>query len=1299
VKPTEQNAKKPSTKTGLFATLRAFLSISGNAATSAALATALVTLGFLGLAAATASAFVTHEYIPGISEQISRGAPAEGPKDEPVPVPGALEELTGLTVAAGELYTQNFKPGPVSTLNKFDAATGAFTEQFPQASFVGVAVAKSTEDVYVGGFGNNGSVEVFNTLGVQQGPKWTGAGTPSKGFGCFGCDPNNAVAVDNSAGLGDWAAGDVYVADPTNHVVDVFEPGSTEKYVTQLTGISPTKAFNAPSQVAVSEFDGEVIIQDGNAAYLFKPGVIPDQYEFISELKPPDGFKQNVYLAVDGTTGEIYASTSGLVYEFGAAGAYEGQFSTRAGNSITPVAVDPAAPHYVYVGHSKPAGVEVFSPDIVLPDVTTAPVSNVKPVSDGTVNATLNGTVNPDEAGEATCRFAWGTTKEFGNVAPCEPESVPNGGSPVPVHAALSHLEPDTTYYVRLQATNEANGHTNFGEAAEDQEFTTPGPGIHSESVSSVTADSATLQAAIDPNNVATSYYFQYSTSSTTGCDANPSSCTSSPAAPGEPLGLGKGDVEVRPLHLQGLAANTIYHYRVVAVSEPEGVALTVEGEDHTFTTQRPGSPLALPDGRQWEMVSPPNKLGANLLPINGFGGRSGIQASATGDAIAYEATAAPELHAHGTLLSSQVLSVRGPAGWRSQDIDTPHDHPLHAIVGGPEQVIFSEDLSHSVLRPWGDFEQALSAEASAQTLYLHTVFSDGDVNDSCVESCYRPLLTGCPAQGEACAPIVEENADVPPGTIFAPEVDGKCEQPYCGQEPEGATPDLSHVVIVYGGLSEWSADKPPAERLRQVSVLPDGEPSSGFLGSGFGSTRQARHAISDDGSRVVWSAPGGLYMRYNAFEPSSPVNGGGECTVVGDACTVRLDAALGGSSEPVFQIASADDSRVFFTDKGSLYECVMVEEAGRLRCDLSDLTPSGGAVSLVLGASEDGSWVYFQGDGNLYVGHGGTTKLVAVGAPDTGTNGTNLEELDARVSPNGEWLAFMSARSLTGYDNRDAASGQPDEEVYLYDGRTERLVCASCDPTGARPTGMEFRDGVVGRLTDGAGTWSERWVAASIPGWASVGTEEGAFHQPRYLSDSGRLFFDSSDALVPQDVNGTEDVYEYEPLGVPEGAHACTSSSATYSERSGGCVGLISSGTSPEESGFMDASESGGDVFFLTAAKLSPQDYDTSLDLYDARECTSASPCFPVPAGQPPACDTEASCKAAPTPQPAIFGDPSSATFSGAGNITPASTAATTNRTTKCRKPKKLSRGKCVQAKSRHRKKAKKANDHRRAK
>jgi hypothetical protein len=95
----------------------------------------------------------------------------------------------------------------------------------------------------------------------------------------------------------------------------------------------------------------------------------------------------------------------------------------------------------------------------------------------------------------------------------------------------------------------------------------------------------------------------------------------------------------------------------------------------------------------------------------------------------------------------------------------------------------------------------------------------------------------------------------------------------------------------------------------------------------------------------------------------------------------------------------------------------------------------------------------------------------------------------------------------------------------------------------------------------------------------------------------------------------------------------------------------LISSGRSPEESGFLDASASGADVFFTTAARLAAQDFDTSADVYDAHECTVAVPCFAAPATVPPPCESADSFKAAPSAQPEVFGAPASATFSGAGN------------------------------------------------
>ena len=300
-----------------------------------------------------------------------------------------------------------------------------------------------------------------------------------------------------------------------------------------------------------------------------------------------------------------------------------------------------------------------------------------------------------------------------------------------------------------------------------------------------------------------------------------------------------------------------------------------------------------------------------------------------------------------------------------------------------------------------------------------------------------------------------------------------------------------------------------------------------------------------------------------------------------------------------MFQLAASDGSRAFFTDeqrltgdagaspgRPDLYECLFAEVAGRLACELSDLTPrsgnAGAGVVGVMGAGEDGEWVYFTasrvlaegaapgdcnseagGTCNLYVNHDGETTLVAVLSSRDENDWTEggLNAQTARVSPNGEWLAFMSQRELTAYDSHDATSGMPDEEVYLYHavagGGRGKLVCASCNPTGARPMGIEYRqlnDGLAG----GDRLWKpETWLAANVPGWTSFGG--ASLYQSRYLSDQGRLFFNSSDALVPQDINGTEDVYEYEPVGIGD----CSVVSATFGKTSGGCVDLISSGTS----------------------------------------------------------------------------------------------------------------------------------------
>ena len=835
------------------------------------------------------------------------------------------------------------------------------------------------------------------------------------------------------------------------------------------------------------------------------------------------------------------------------------------------------------------------------------------------------------------------------------------------VLTALTGLTGETSYHFRLVASNECEAGKQCTLQSEEATFQTlPPVAFGVLYVNDVSSDSAEFGASIDTLGSASTYRFEYVSEATYQADLQAGGDGFAGAAsvpvPDGALLASEEYVTVSTL-AHGLQPGTVYRYRVSA----RNVGGERSSSVLTLTTESLGS-FSLLDGRAWELVSPPDKHGALLEPV--AEGRV-LQAADSGDAVTYVASRPTESDAAGYSNALQVLSTRGPGGWSSRDISLPQISPSGASVGiGQEYRAFSEDLSQAIAQPFGGFDPSTSAEATEPTALLRSDFPAGDPNDPCLESCYRPLVTGAPGI-----------ADVPSGTEFAVTNSKEpCHTGLCGPIFVGASPYLKHVILQSrvaltefpgdeGGLYEWSDGK-----LSLVSVLPGGQAVKGssmggvILGGDYGtSARVGRHAVSEDGTRVIWSDNGDLYLREMANEHEQ---------------TVQL-----GGSGAFFQAASADDSRVFFTDekrltpdsgavggRSDLYECEMVEEAGELKCNLSDLTPAGSSEAIqgvqggVLGASEDGSYVYFvaeakpgscvvaqaETDCDLYVHHAGTTRLIAVlSGADEPDWAFELNKLTARVSPNGEWLAFMSQRSLTGYDNHDAHSDEPDEEVYLYNaagnGGAGKLVCASCDPTGARPVGIEYDSASTGAqnmpLAGGDRVWeSTTWIAANIPGWTPYSSGKDLY-QSRYLSDSGRLFFNSRGPLVAQDTNNTGDVYEYEPAGAGD----CAGSGQGFVTSLDGCVGLISSGSSPNESAFLDASENGGDVFFLTASKLWPTDIDSALDVYDAHECTSTSPCVGPPPSTVAACEGE-SCQAPVIPLADLT--PSSLTFSGLGNL-----------------------------------------------
>jgi sugar lactone lactonase YvrE len=1126
------------------------------------------------------------------------------------------------------------------------------------------------------------------------------------------------------------AANRLFVADSASEVLWGIEP--TGSY----SGIS----FSAPgccsTQVAADNSGGEsggdlYVSASGSVRRIHASGIEagePHAFSFSASYigsalltgTSAAPFGEIVGLAVD-SAGDLYVAQRKEVDEFAASGEYLGRIAgtpTGPGGEFEPfsqvnnVAVGSISGN-LYIGTA--GGVDVFAAaGLTLPDVSTLPAE-----VHSTTEATLQGEVNPDELPLTECFFEYGPTTAYGHSAACEPgaAALGEGNTPVAVKAQLANLTPGAVYHYRLVAAN-ANG-TN--SESEDREFVT-GATIDATSASEVTATSAKLEAEINPHGLATTYHFEYDTAPYTAGDAPHG--ISLPVPDGA-VGAGEGDV-TRTAQVQGLQAGTAYHYRVLATN-----ALgTVVGPDRVFTTQPAAFASILPDGRGWELVSPPDKHGVPLGAISEEGGV--IQAAAEGSGIAYYAKGpiVSEPAGSRSFVDSQDLSTRVSGGsWSTQDITTPHQAPTGVIPGdASEYKLFSSDLSLGAVEPIG--ATPLSPRASEPTPYLRA--PDGS---------YTPLVYP---------------GNVPEGTHFG-GVELGFEEFGGGVHFIAATPDLSHVLLgspttlVEGfhfqtgeGIYDWNAGA-----LTPVSFVPPGaaplcggaapacEPSGGGVGHGF----RVRNAISTDGSRVILDGGLRLYLRDLSR---------GE--------TIQLDADEPGcgagckSGDGVFQDASTNGRRVFFTDeqrltadstaasgKPDLYMCEVEVEAEHLACALRDLSVN--AVNsaepatvkgAVIGASADGSSVYFVADGALSTGEGAVsgdcvlaggigsgecnlyrydlaTEAVSLVAVLSGADfhdwaaaseGSDLGQLTARISPNGEWLAFMSERPLTGYDNRDARSGERDQEVFLYDAKGEggagKLLCASCNPTGARPAGRQGPPNIPPALVDVPRLWEQRWYAANLPGWTRVDLSH-ALYQSRYLSDSGRLFFNANDALVPQDSNGTEDVYEYEPSkgsGQPA-SNDCTESSPIYSPTSQGCVSLITSGTSPEESAFMDASESGSDVFFLTASRLTASDEDRALDLYDAR--VGGGEPEPV---KPPACEGDACQNLVQAPSDP---SPGSLTFSGPGNPVPflaPRTKKTTKKAARCRKPKKRSRGKCVKPKKKAKraKKAGRASNDRRA-
>ena len=199
-------------------------------------------------------------------------------------------------------------------------------------------------------------------------------------------------------------------------------------------------------------------------------------------------------------------------------------------------------------------------------------VSTTAATSLGQTTATLNGVVNPGGL-YTSYHFEYGTDTNYdsqtgyGELGPGTTQQV--------VSIDVSGLNPGTTYYFRLVATNPDgtatdSGGMSFTTASVPQAPVPPAPQATTTPASRVGRHGATVNGVVDPEGVETSYSFQYGRTSRYGS-----------TTPVQAAGAGSLDEAVRAV-LYGLPRHTRFHVRLVAVS----AGGTTYGEDRTFRTR-----------------------------------------------------------------------------------------------------------------------------------------------------------------------------------------------------------------------------------------------------------------------------------------------------------------------------------------------------------------------------------------------------------------------------------------------------------------------------------------------------------------------------------------------------------------------------------------------------------------------------------------------------------------------------------------------------------------------------------------
>ncbi len=242
-------------------------------------------------------------------------------------------------------------------------------------------------------------------------------------------------------------------------------------------------------------------------------------------------------------------------------------------------------------------GVQSF----ITPGVPT--VTSVAATLVGSVTATLNGSGNPNRDA-ATGYFRYGTTNPgtcsdaFGTRGPATGgTALGSGTTTTNFNLALTGLSQGTTYFFCAAATNAVG--TTFGAVLSFT--TTSAPTPVTLAPNPVTNTTATLNATVNPNGLASTAWFRYWT-------ADPGTCSDAggsrrPTSGGQALGASSTPQNYN-LAVTGLAGGTQYWVCVIA----QNSAGTSFGNLISFIT--PGAPIVTTDAA--------TAVGTNAATLNG---------------------------------------------------------------------------------------------------------------------------------------------------------------------------------------------------------------------------------------------------------------------------------------------------------------------------------------------------------------------------------------------------------------------------------------------------------------------------------------------------------------------------------------------------------------------------------------------------------------------------------------------------------------------------------------------------------